>query len=304
MFQSIIADIRREFKTGNVVSKLIIFNVCVWIVINLLRLAFYLASGGAGLDNTYSEIIHFFMVSSSLTHNLTHPWSFFTSIFMHEGALHLLFNMLYLFWFGRILGDLIGDKKVLPIYLFTGFIGCVVFVASMQLPMFGGGNIHYALGASGAVMGIVAAAAAVSPDYQMHLIFFGPVKLKFIAAILILLDLFAIGNSLNTGGAFAHLGGAMAGLLFVQQLRQGNDIAEVLNGWIEGIQGAFAKKPVPATGAKIRDMQPKPRKSKESRAFTNESEKLDAILEKIHSKGMQSLSAEEKKFLADMSDDK
>lgn len=122
----------------------------------------------------------------------------FTSMFLHEGFWHLLWNMLFLYWFGRIVGDFIGDQRILPLYLLGGLTGAVVFFISANLLPYGMGG-RFALGASAGVMAIVVAAGTISPDYIMRLLLLGDVKLKYIVAVLVFLDLILIPNGGNTG---------------------------------------------------------------------------------------------------------
>ena len=154
------------------------------------------------------------MISSDWMHNLRHPWAIFTHMFLHIGPFHILWNMLIFYWFGRIVGDLIGDQRVLPIYLVSGLGGALIYFLTANLL---GTVSSVALGASAAVMGTALAAAILSPDRLMHLLLLGPVKLKYIVGALILLDFISVANNPNSGGAFGHLGGALFGWLFCVQ---------------------------------------------------------------------------------------
>jgi len=296
MIQSIIDDVRRQFSFGNVVTRLVIINIAVFVAVNLLRLTFYLFNAGV-IPPFYHDFLHFFSVSSSLMHNLTHPWVFVTSIFLHEDFWHLLWNMLFLYWFGRIVGDMIGDRKVFPIYLLGGIVGCVAFWGSAQL--IGDDVTGYALGASGGVMAIVVAAGMIAPDYIMSLLFIGEVRLKFIVAALVLLDLFALGGP-NTGGHFAHLGGVFMGWLFVFQLQNGRDLSIGINSTLDRIKSYFDSEKAPVVKAKEARMVVKRNyKKTASEVFSDDEiqERVDIILEKIKKKGYEHLTQEEKEFL-------
>ncbi|NND31381.1 MAG: rhomboid family intramembrane serine protease [Saprospiraceae bacterium] len=299
MLQSILADIRREFSFGNVVTRLVIINVCVFIAVNLLRLGFYLGNAGI-IPPLYRDILNFFSVSSELMHNLTHPWVFVTSIFLHEGFWHLLWNMLFLYWFGRIVGDLLGDRKVFPIYLLGGMVGCFVFWASAQLLPYLGGSVGYAMGASAGVMAIVVTAGMIAPDYIIRLLFIGEVKLKYVVAALVLLDLFAVAGNSNTGGHFAHIGGVIMGWLFVAQLQAGNDWSEGVNSILDRLERFFTAEKVTVKSTKEAKLVVKHTyRKKDPEQFSDDEiqERVDQILEKIKQKGYNSLSVEEKEFL-------
>ncbi len=302
MIQSIIADIKREFATGNVITRLVITNVAVFFMINCVYFALKMGNGGV-LPPLYDDIVHFFSISSSLFHNLTHPWVFVTSIFLHLGLWHLFWNMIMLYWFGKIVADLVGGYRILPLYLLGGLVGGLAFWGSALIFPFGAGGTVYALGASAGVMAIVVASGIIAPDYHMNLILIGPVKLKYIVAILVILDIFALAGDINTGGHFAHLGGAIMGWVFVTQMHQGNDWSEGINSFISKIQDFFRHDQGRIRSKKQTKLVVKHHYRRKSEPLTEDEteEKVDRILDKIKEGGYQSLTQEEKKFLHNVS---
>ncbi len=316
MFTSIWEDIKREYNYGNMVTRIIIINIGVFVLVNLVWVILRLTHAYT-TPPLYHSIIHFFSLSSDWVHNLTHPWVWITSMFLHEGFMHILFNMLFMYWFGRIVGDFIGNHRILPLYLLGGLVGGLAFFLSINLlPYDTTGATHYALGASGAVMGIVVAAGVLSPDYLMHLPFVGGVKLKFIVGILILLDLVGLAGDTNTGGHFAHIGGALFGWIFVWQLREGNDWSAPISNLIDRIRsffqglGNFGNR---AKGPKMVYKNPNKSRATKSRRPQNgtdqpvdlsHQERVDAILDKIKKSGYESLTSEEKEFLFNASKEK
>lgn len=297
MFKSLWEDAKREYHRGNMVTRLVMINVAVFVFVNLLKI-FLRAWSGFGTSGP-DDTLHFLMISSDMWHNFTHPWVFITSMFLHEGFFHILFNMLFLYWFGRIVGDLIGDRHILPLYLLGGLVGGITFIASANLLGYGGGSVHFALGASGAVMAIVVASAVIAPDYMMHLILIGAVRLKYIVLVLVFLDMIAVANMTNTGGHFAHLGGALFGYLFVTQLRNGADWSSPINNFFDKI-GAFfgniGNRKGPRVVYRNKNKSKRPHASSDSDLMPHQ-EKLDSILEKIKHSGYDSLTTEEKEFL-------
>lgn len=294
MLQSILEDVKREYRMGNMVTRLVIINVLVFVAINVLRLVLWLGNAGK-LHPLYLQIRRYLTLSSDAWFDLLHPWVFLTSIFLHEGFFHLLWNMLFLYWFGRIVGDLIGNHRILPIYLLGGLFAGGIFLLSS--PFFAHGEV-YALGASGAVMAIVVASAMIAPDYRIHLILIGEVRLKYLVAALVFLDMISLAGNINTGGHFAHLGGAFFGYLFVVLLREGYDLSAGINQLIERIEGLFQRRrPKP----RLVYHKPGPAPSRRSPAGVHPQKRLDAILEKIKHQGIQALSQEEKDFLENQS---
>lgn len=310
MLQSIWDDVKREFSVGNAVTRLIIINVVVFVAINLLWVVLRISNEWQD-PASFHAIKNFFLISSDWVHNLTHPWVIITHAFVHHDFWHILWNMLFMYWFGRIVGDFIGNQRILPIYLLGAIAGGLTYILTINFLSYGGEGVHYAEGASGAVMAIVVAAGTISPDYIMRLLFLGDVKLKYIVAVLVFLDLIGIANDINTGGHFAHLGGALFGFIFVKQLRDGNDWSVPVNSLLDTVSNFFknftrtAQKP--KKGPRMVYKNPVKTKkthsgSKKGNAVSDQEdlshqEQLDAILDKISQFGYESLSEEEKEFL-------
>jgi membrane associated rhomboid family serine protease len=299
MFRSIKEDIKYQFATGNTITRLIIINVIVYVSVNIV----YILSTHLNAGNTpafYHKLIHYLSISSSYSEFFLRPWTWITSMFLHEGFWHILWNMLFLYWFGRIVGDLIGDRRILPIYILGGLVGAFAFLLSAQIFGYGGGSTLYALGASGAVMALVTSAGVIAPEYNMRLILIGDVKLKWIVAVLIFIDLIGTASDINTGGHFAHLGGVIIGWIYTNQLRAGNDIGYWIEGVVDWFKAVFEAKPKPAR-TKLKVVSRRGNKSKQDDGHQKHSEnfqeELDRILEKIKHTGYDSLSDEERDFL-------
>ena len=304
MFTSIWEDIQQQFRSGNMVTRLVIINVAVIVVFHLTALILSVFMGGPG---TVDLLTPYLAVPSNLWDLLFKPWTIITSMFFHVGLWHVLFNMLWLYWFGRIVGDLIGDRYIFPLYLLSGLFGTLCFIVGGQfIPQLHG---SIALGASGAVSGIMVAAAVQAPNYRVYLPLIGGVAIKWIVLIVLLTYVIGINFMDNTGGHLAHLGGSFFGFLFIHQLNKvgGIDFATPVNDMLDWMGSLFAK-PVKKTASKSR---PNPRvvfrnkKAKASRkanAQTDEhdlshQEQLDVILDKIKRNGYDSLSKTEKEFL-------
>lgn len=311
MFQSIWQDIKNEFRYGTMLMQIIIANCIVFIAINIVKLFLTIP----GTDGTYySNFLHFFCMPADLKTFLYHPWSIITSGFLHEAFGHIFWNMLMLYWFGRVVGDLLGNRFILPIYTYGVIVGNIVFFIFANYTPYSLGIGIYALGASAGVMAMVAAAAIIAPDYIFNLLLIGPVKLKYIALVLIVLDVISISNSYNAGGSFAHLGGVVLGISFATNLGRGRDWSLGFNAVAESITNFFRKLMGRGNGNNNRNRninnaqrtyaeRVMPTKNtansnkKTGTAPQTEQERLDAILDKISQKGYNSLNAEEKDFL-------
>lgn len=292
MLNSVLNDIKQTFRSGNMITRLIIINVAVYIVMALLQ-AF--TPGGSGF---FTSLTHYLAIPGEPLTLLTRPWTLFTSMFLHIGFWHMAINMLYLYWFGRITGDLIGDRHVLPIYILGGLVGALAYFLSYQL--LGSGIIgSYALGASAAVMALVIVAGLVAPEYNMRLLLIGNVKLKYIVLAIIFFDLIGVANSSNTGGHIAHLGGMLMGYIYITQLRNGRD----LSSWFTAIGNKFRGIPVSAKEDKkspirvVHKVSTSSIRGKKKTSTLSTEEQVDIILDKIKEKGYDSLSDEEKEVL-------
>mgnify|MGYP000601195447 FL=1 len=227
MFNSIFDDVKQQFRSGNMVTKLIIINIAVFIVTALVKAfapTFY-----------HGTFIHWLALHGDLKEVLFKPWTFITSMFVHAGLGHIFWNMLIMYWFGRIVGDLIGDRHILPIYLLGGLVGGAAYVLSYQVMpgMIG----SYAVGASAAIMALVIVAGLINPDHEMRLLLLGVIKIKYIIAAIVFFDLIAIGSGSNTGGHIAHIGGLLMGWVYMIQLRNGSDLAVPINNFFGKLQG-------------------------------------------------------------------
>lgn len=295
------------------VTRLIWANVIVFIIVNIARFFIRLKVGAdhVAFQEALERFLKFFAISSDLFFDLTHPWVIFTNMFLHEGVWHIAINMLFLMWFGRIVGDLIGNRRILPLYLITGLAGAFLYLATAKW-FYDKPSMAY--GASAAVMGIMATAGTLAPDYNIRLILIGDVKLKYIVMFFLLLDIIGFANMENTGGHIAHLGGALMGFFFTRQLQVGHDWSEPINQIFDSITAFFSrfwtgKGPGPRVAYRDPDLKVKAKakaaqgktarssKKGSSSSDLSHQEQLDAILDKIKHSGYESLTAEEKEFL-------
>ena len=144
MLRSIWEEEKEKFINGNMVRRIIVINIGVFILVNVVNLAFYIAFQfsphdplsrytGSGFYESYMVFFKFFSMSADWVFVLTHPWVLITSMFLHQGFWHILWNMLMMYWFGRIVGDFIGNQRILPIYLISGLAGGIIFFITANL---------------------------------------------------------------------------------------------------------------------------------------------------------------------------
>lgn len=297
MAKSIVADIRDSIKSADALYRLIYANIGVYLLL-LISNSFSKLFTGTNDDIILSYAGKWLAVPSNLNVLITRPWTLITYMFLHFEFLHILFNLLWLYWMGIILRDFLGSKKVFSTYIIGGLCGAVLYITVFNIsPFFSNAlNSSYALGASAGVLAITAAAATLVPNYSVRLILIGAVPLKYIAIATIALDFVSISGS-NAGGHIAHIGGAIYGFVYIRQLQQGNDMA----GWFNRLMDKLTNKSS-GSGMKVKYRRTV---SDEEYAAGKKSrqERMDEILDKISKSGYGSLTQEEKDILFKSSKD-
>lgn len=302
---SIADEIKASFRRGTAVVKLIYLNLAIFVLIKLLFVLFFLftpsvegmMSKGAYFQDNY---LTYLMLQANLGKLLFRPWTVITYMFLHFDFLHILFNMLWLFWFGRIFLKYLNPKQLTTTYLLGGIAGAFLFVLAYNIFP---GLVAYApaaqaLGASASVTAIVIAISFYAPNYTVYLPFIGPVKIKWIAIVFIVLDVLSVAST-NAGGHIAHLGGAIYGYLFSVQMKQGKDIGKSFGSTIDSLASLFKRKPRMKVSYKSQAKSMDDMEYNQSKA--EKQKEIDRILDKIARSGYDSLTKKEKETLFKMS---
>ena len=310
MTNSILDDFKNAWnKPNNAAAQLIIINVVVFLFLAVLSVLSTLLNVGPVFDVIHQQ----FSIPPIFTDFILRPWTIITYAFSHSLSriFHIVFNMLFLYWFSRILVEYLGNEKVISIYVVGALAGALAYLFVYNVipfyvemaPQVGG-----MVGASGAVNAIMVAAATVAPNYTFFMLFLGPVKIKYIAAFFIVIS-FLGSVGYNAGGNVAHLGGALMGYVFVRQLQKGTDLGAWVITFINFVKSLFVRQP----NIKVSHRKAKKKSAPEVRsrktsgkkagaANPNASqEEIDAILDKISQSGYESLSKDEKQKLFDAS---
>lgn len=283
MANFIIEDFKKAWsKEDNGLIKIILINIIIFVSISILEVFITLSGGGS----LFRVVINKLMLPASFTTFILQPWSLISYFFLHLSFGHILWNMLFLYWFGKIIHDNIGNNAVISLYILGGIIGGLSYMALFNIIPFYGDRVSESLmlGASAGVFSIVAGSATLLPNYTFYLLFLGPVRIKYIALFYILLSFFDVTGS-NAGGEIAHIGGALIGYLFIKQLQNGINMGD-------GV-------------IKIINLFNRKNSSKKEKEFTINKEtsfdisqdEIDKILDKISESGYSSLSKKEKEKL-------
>jgi membrane associated rhomboid family serine protease len=286
--ESIWDGIRQSFKQGSSLTRLVYINIGVYLVLALFQSFSWLA-GSAGTSDT---LLTWLGVPADLHHLARAPWTIVTYMFTHFGFIHLLFNMLWLYWFGNIFRQHLPGKGLAALYLLGGISGAIVYIAAYNLlPAFEAERgLSWAIGASGSVMAIVFAVCTYLPRYRVHILLIGSMKLAHLAIFTIIVDLISIPQG-NAGGHIAHLGGALFGCLFALAIRHRIDIT----AWLR-LPGKR-----PRRRAKMRVTYNKKPFEMSDREYNAERKRRDdrvnEVLDKISRSGYDSLTKEERETL-------
>lgn len=285
----ILTDIKRTFKEGSVVTRLIYINVGVFLIVGIIGVVFYLG-GNANMLPIWLSL------PSDFSEILKKPWTPITYMFLHTGFIHLLFNILGLYWFGRLFLYRLEGDKLLSVYLLGGLSGAVFYVVAFNLfPVFESVN-GLLLGASASVFAVLVAVAYYDPNMQINMSFIGTFRLKYIALFYVLLSVVGISAS-NPGGNIAHLGGAFWGWFYIYQLGKGKDIGSGLVTLLDKIGTGTKEIFKPKSNLTVTHKQT-PRDDYEyNKMKKSEQEEVNRILEKIGKAGYDSLSKSEKEIL-------
>ena len=275
-------NIKYRYTTLSISEKIILLNVICFVLPMLMNVFFFL------FNIPTIGYMSWLQLSPNLGTFISRPWTLVTYGFIHNGFFHLLWNMVLLFYAGRLLLNLFPNRILINNYFLGVIFGGVIFITSYALfPVFQG-TYPPMIGASAGVMAVFIFICTYSPDQEIRF-FFTNIKLKYLGLAYFILDVIQIPYG-NAGGHLAHIGGAVLGFIYARQLANGKDIgAGFQNFW----QAVFQKK-------QLKTVYRSPHKKYTFTKNQKDGEyqnKIDTILDKISKSGYDSLSKEEKDYL-------
>jgi membrane associated rhomboid family serine protease len=262
------------FKQGSWLNLFLGINILVFVITGIIMVIEFMVHRQTFIADFINDNLAMHSYPPEL---LKKFWTPLTYMFGHDGFLHILFNMLWLYWIGRILEEFVAKRHFLYLYLGGGFAGALAFLLAFNfIPALkdASGPATSVIGASASVMAIVAGTATLLPDYPITLLLIGEIRLKYLALIFIVLDIVLLLN--NPGGSFAHLGGALFGIVYIRQLKSGHDWSMIFS--------RKSKLKVVSKGNRTSNAVP-------------DQEAIDQLLDKISKSGYESLSKAEKEQL-------
>ncbi|MDE6037395.1 MAG: rhomboid family intramembrane serine protease [Duncaniella sp.] len=267
----VIDRLRTTLASSGMLMKIICINIGVFIALRLCAIVCIFSGSPGYIGNILAQV----ELPSAPSMLLTRPWTILTYMFAQYDLMHIIFNMLWLYWFGTMFRMVAGERQLITLYLYGGIAGAVLFIAGYAVLPFLHGSSGWLIGSSASVIAIVTAVAILMPDVKMHLLFFGAVAVKWIALVTILLVLIGVTGS-NAGGEIAHIGGVLTGLLFALRYKK------------IGYKRSSKKSAVPPQAGN-------------GGLTPDEQRELDTILEKIKKSGYSALTPAERDRLFNVS---
>ncbi len=292
--QNPFGNLKKFLLQRNMLSRLVLINIGLFLFVSIIGLFLWLFQITSGIEQQHniSPFVYWLAVPSNPGLLIQKPWTLITYMFLHEGFLHLFFNMIILYFGGRIFTEYLNDKKLLSTYFWGGIFGGLLYVISYNsFPVFQEAlSYSVALGASASVLAVLVAIATHVPNYYVNLILLGRVRLKHLAIAFVIIDLLSIRGG-NPGGHIAHIGGALWGFLYIQLLKKGLNFSSLFSfpsiSFRKGPRKTYSN---PEYKRPISDEE-------YNRNRLNDQKEIDRILEKISKSGYASLTKKEKELL-------
>jgi membrane associated rhomboid family serine protease len=283
---SIIDDLKRQYKFGGIVQKLIYWNIACFIVS-------YVIFGLLRFIKIDINFLEYVSLTSNPSDLLWKPWSILSYSFFHSGFFHLFFNLIILNFSCNLFLTFFTERQLLGLYLLAAVFSGLVFIITFYLM-----NIVYPIvGASGAIMGVLVATATYQPLMNLRLLIIGTVKLWHVTVVILLIDLIQIQSD-NSGGHLAHLAGAFLGYIYIKLLLNGTDLSKIVSNLVDFVVNLFQKKSSNPF-KKVHKNYNVPVNKSTSRIINKSrtQTQIDEILDKISRSGYDCLTKEEKEFL-------
>lgn len=285
--------IKTSFRQGSSLTRLIYINIGIFLALKIVNVTLILTGQEWEI---YDILLEYMGVPADPEYLLYRPWTVFTYMFTQFDFFHLLFNMLWLYWFGSFFLNYFSPRKLTGVYLLGGLTGALLYILAYNLfPFFEMTRLSsWAIGASASVMAIVFAVCTYVPQNKVYIFLIGPVKLIHLALFTAIIDLISIPAG-NAGGHIAHLGGALFGYFFILGVRKNRDITGGVLSFFEKAGKLFTRKKRMKVTYKKDISQMNDREYNEYKKQRDD--RINRILDKISHAGYESLTKEEKEII-------
>jgi membrane associated rhomboid family serine protease len=284
-------------QDNNALVYLVAINLLVFVLLTFIKIIYYLSE--IPIEFFYKQVFDWFTLPAVTDNFLNKPWVIFTYMFTHDSIWGLISSLLWLWAFGYILQDLTGNNKLIPIYLYGGFAGGIVFLITVNLfPALANHvtTLGPLMGAGAAVMAIAVATTTLAPEYRIFPLINGGIPLWVLMVVFVAIDFASLAGN-NAGIAASHLTGGAIGFLFIRQLRRGSDWGTWMNHFIDWLNDLFSPdKKRPQKDSRDNLFAKSLGNIKQKKSDITQT-RIDALLDKINQQGYQFLTDEEKSFL-------
>jgi membrane associated rhomboid family serine protease len=287
---TVLEDLKLQYKIGGIAIRIIFWNILFFVVPEVIFALLKLFS-------VHINYIDYVSLSSNSINLFWKPWSVLSYAFFHSGIIHLLMNMLMLFYVGRLFTTFFTQKQLLGIYILGAiFSGIVYIVGYTFLPALMNVNTDM-VGASGAIMTVLIATVTYQPFMEVRLFGIWKLPLWQIAFLFLIVDMIQLPMN-NTGGHIAHLGGALFGFIYIKFLVNGTDLSNIVTSVIDFFVNLFQpSKKTPFKKVHVNPKKPFTKSTSKIVVKDKSQQQIDEILDKISQSGYDALTAEEKEFL-------
>ena len=284
-------------QDNNALVYLVAINLLVFVLLTFIKIIYYLSE--IPIEFFYKQVFDWFTLPAVTDNFLNKPWVIFTYMFTHDSIWGLISSLLWLWAFGYILQDLTGNNKLIPIYLYGGFAGGIVFLITVNLfPALANHvtTLGPLMGAGAAVMAIAVATTTLAPEYRIFPLINGGIPLWVLMVVFVAIDFATLAGN-NAGIAASHLTGGAIGFLFIRQLRRGSNWGAWMNHFIDWLNDLFSPdKKRPQKDSRDNLFAKSLGNIKQKKSDLTQT-RIDALLDKINQQGYQFLTDEEKSFL-------
>jgi membrane associated rhomboid family serine protease len=284
-------------QDGNALFLLLTINAIIFVLLKFVKVVYLMTDSSTEVFET--EVLNWFAVPASSDVFITRPWTLISYMFSQEDVWSLITSLLWLWCFGFILQDITGNKKIIPIYLYGGFIGGLVFLLSVNIIPALKSNIAFTpslLGSGPAIMAIAIATTTAAPRYKIFPLLNGGIPLWILTAIFVLVTFATVGSA-NGAYATAEIAGGLMGFVFVWQMKNGNDWSEWMINLVNWVDDLFNPEKKHRKNIQKQRLHYKAQKPPYVKTPHVTQQRIDELLDKINQKGYHFLSDEEKDFL-------
>jgi membrane associated rhomboid family serine protease len=283
-------------QDGNALMSLFTINIIFFLILLIIKVIYFFFQQDEALFST--QVLQYFEMPARLTRLSERPWTILTYMFSHVSVMQILSNMLWLWAFGFILQELTGNKKLIPVYIYGGLAGGLVFIVANYLVPSLRPYVNSAalLGGNAATMAVAVATTTLAPNYRFFRNLNGGIPIWVLTLIYILIDFAGVASS-SAAFSLSHLAGASAGFLFIYLLKKDIDGSTWMNNLYNWFMNLF--NPNKKNNANIKEKvfyNTEGRKPYKKIANVTP-QRVDEILDKINQKGYHLLTDEEKNIL-------